>query len=289
MKDGGVVRMLYTTRAGHALLRCAMRARIDRAIVLFLRSRLSAPFVPLIARMQGIDPGESAEREFASYRALFLRHKKKIVFDGEPRHLVSPCDGYLSAFRIRMDGTLVIKGMRYRTEELLAQEEQSALSSVSHRMRTAAHPRALQGGLALLLRLTPADYHHYHYFDDCIQHRHHYIEGTLHSVQGAALSSQPVFAHNRRTWSVLDTAHFGCVREVEVGAFVVGGIVNRYDRGRHARGEEKGFFDLAGSTIVLLFERGRVRLRASMREKILRGEEVRVRTGERIGVAGNGR
>ena len=68
-------------------------------------------------------------------------------------------------------------------------------------------------------------------------------------------------------------------------AFAVGGIVNHYDAGRHARGKEKGHFDLCGSTIVLLFEKDRVRLNASLREAVSAGREVKVETGEWIGFA----
>ncbi|MBR0091925.1 MAG: phosphatidylserine decarboxylase [Lachnospiraceae bacterium] len=271
MKENASVTFLYHTLPGHLLLKLMMLLRIDRLIVCFLRSRLSNLIVPYFVKKNGIDLSRFAESSFATYRDLFLRHKKKIVFDGEETALVSPCDGYLSAYRIGEDTGFVIKGMRYTLRRLAG----VCLGDASR----------FRGGCALVLRLSAADYHHYHYFDDCVQHAHHATGGKLHSVQPAALQTYPVFAENRRRSSVLSTAHFGRVIQIEVGAFVVGGIVNHHDAGHHARGEEKGHFDLSGSTIVLLFETDRVRLRKDMRRALARGEEVRVETGERIGSA----
>lgn len=45
------------------------------------------------------------------------------------------------------------------------------------------------------------------------------------------------------------------------------------------RGQEMGHFELAGSTIVMLFQKDRIRLREQMET----GEEVGVRMGEMIG------
>ena len=275
MKENASVTFLYHTRPGHLLLKLMLLLRIDRLIVCFLRSRLSGMIVPYVVKKNGIALSRFAERSYATYRDLFLRHKKKIVFDREETALVSPCDGYLSAYRIGEDTAFRVKGMRYTLRRLAG----ACLGDASR----------YRDGCALVLRLCASDYHHYHYFDDCEQQAHHFTAGKLHSVQPAALRTYPVFAENRRTCSVLHTAHFGRVIQVEVGAFVVGGIVNYFDAGHHARGEEKGHFDLSGSTIVLFFETDRVQLCRELRRALSRGEEVRVETGERIGSAKNGK
>lgn len=264
-----MVTFLYRTRAGHALLSLLLGLRLDRALAHFLRTPLSRLVVPLYVRAAGVDLSQCRETSFSSFRAFFLRGKKDLRFDMTPSHLISPCDAMLGAFRIREDMSLQIKGMRYTLPALFGREAPE-LSDYA-------------GGCALVLRLAASDYHHYHYFDDCTQLRHHRIEGSLHSVQEAALKTYPVFVLNRRTWSVLETAHFGRVLQAEIGAFAVGGIVNHYDGGTHLRGEEKGHFDLAGSTIVLFFERGRVRLNGALAPALRKGAEVRVTCGQKIG------
>ncbi|MBR5970654.1 MAG: phosphatidylserine decarboxylase [Lachnospiraceae bacterium] len=288
-----MVTFLYRTRTGHLLLRLMRFLRADKLTVLFLRSGISRLMIPSMIRRRRMDRSLFAEETFKSWRDFFLRHKKELVFDAEETHLVSPCDGLLSAYRIRKDGTLRIKGRRYTLEELLTHHTDFAKGSRVPRVRrdadrTASAVASFEGGCALVLRLTTADYHHYHYFDDCVQHAHSYIEGELYSVQPEALRAYPVFAVNRRSVSLLETEHFGRVIQMEVGAFAVGGIVNHFDEGRHARGEEKGHFDLCGSTIVLLFEKDVLRLNADFREAVSRGQEIRVRTGEKIGVARQG-
>lgn len=137
------------------------------------------------------------------------------------------------------------------------------------------------GGVCLVLRLRPSDYHHYCYIDDGYQGENHFISGVLHSVQPIACEKYPVFVLNRRSWTLLTTDHFGPVVQTEIGALIVGGIVNPRGNRRVRRGEEKGYFELAGSTITLLFEKGRICLRPEIEAGLRRGE-VQVRQGEWI-------
>ena len=101
----------------------------------------------------------------------------------------------------------------------------------------------------------------------------------LHSVQPIACETYPVYTLNRRYWSLLTTEHFGPVVQTEVGALIVGGIFNRLQNARFRKGMEKGHFELAGSTITLLFEKGRIRLREELLRQLETEGEVRVRQG----------
>ena len=111
----------------------------------------------------------------------------------------------------------------------------------------------------------------------------HFIPGMLHSVQPVACSSYPVYTLNRRSWCLMATEHFGPVVQTEIGALIVGGIVNYFENTRFSRGMEKGHFELAGSTIVLLFEPGRIRLLPEIENGMTGDREVRVEMGQRIG------
>ena len=135
-----------------------------------------------------------------------------------------------------------------------------------------------------MLRLCPSDYHHYCYIDDGFQGENHFIPGVLHSVQPIACEKYPVFALNRRSWTLLHTDHFGPVVQTEIGALVVGGIVNLRENQSVRRGEEKGYFELAGSTITLLFQKGRIRLKPELLAALECGE-VQVRQGQWIATA----
>ena len=81
--------------------------------------------------------------------------------------------------------------------------------------------------------------------------------------------------------SVLETAHFGRVVQVEVGALLVGRME---DRGLKAfsRMEEKGYFDFGGSTILLLVNKN-IRFEEDIAKMNDTGVEIQVYAGERIG------
>ena len=184
-------------------------------------------------------------------------------------HLISPCDGFLSAYEIRPDSSFVIKGSRYGVRDLIGDE---------------ALAKRYEGGTCLVLRLCASDYHHYCYIDSGRQGPNHYIEGRLHSVQPIACETYPVFTLNRRSWCLLQTERFGPVLQTEIGALVVGGIVNAPE-GPMRRGEEKGYFDLCGSTIVLLLEKDRVRLIPSLADVLDAEQEQRLIQGQWVATA----
>lgn len=57
--------------------------------------------------------------------------------------------------------------------------------------------------------------------------------------------------------------------QCEIGALVVGGIFNAKENIRFCKGAEKGHFELSGSTIILLFEQGQMRLRPEIASQLL--------------------
>ena len=220
-------------------------------------------------RRHGLRLDKKQLRSFRSFRDFFARTRRNLLTDMHPEHLISPCDGWLSAFAIDEDSSFEIKGSRYRLRDLLVDEGLS---------------RRYNGGDCLIYRLCPADYHHYCYIDDGYQGGNHYIPGELHSVQPAACARFPVYTLNRRCWTILATENFGPVVQTAVGAFAVGGIVNERENARVRKGEEMGRFELAGSTIVQFFEKDRIRLLGEVRQYIERHGEFRVRQGMWVGL-----
>jgi phosphatidylserine decarboxylase len=250
------------------MLKVIQTCRLDRAAAGFLRSPLSRPLIGRYVRQYQVPMEEFQGQGFATFQAFFARKKERVRFDPDPTHLISPCDGYLSAFPIQADSSFSIKGSRYRLEDLLQDPELG---------------KRFHGGDCLIFRLCPSDYHHYCYIDDGEQGRHHAIQGQLHSVRPIACETYPVYTLNRRVWSLLSTDHFGPVVQTEVGALLVGGIRNEQDSGSVFRGMEKGHFELSGSTLVLLFQKNRIQLRPHIQKALADGREVRVVQGTQIG------
>ena len=68
--------------------------------------------------------------------------------------------------------------------------------------------------------------------------------------------SKALKLENKKELTTLKTKYFGDILYVEIGATNVGSIRQTYqDVPLHKKGEEKGYFEFGGSSIVLLFEK----------------------------------
>ena len=105
-----------------------------------------------------------------------------------------------------------------------------------------------------IFRLTPTDYHRYHYFDEGTFLIKKIIPGVFHTVRPVALEKRKVFIENQREYTVLKTKNFKDVLVMEVGALGVGKIKN-HEKSKFKRGEEKGMFLFGGSTVIVLFQK----------------------------------
>ena len=273
-KKRSVVGFLYGTILGRTLLKMVMKFRLDLAAVRFLCSAWSKPMIPVFMKLNGISLSREERKKYRTYRDFFVRCRAHVDIDHTEGHLISPCDGWLSMFPIDGNCCFEIKNSCYSIQDFLQDEELS---------------KNYEGGQCLIFRLEASDHHHYCYIDDGFQGRHEMIPGELHSVQPIACEHFPVYVRNRRCWSLLTTENFGPVVECEIGALVVGGIYNDKENVRFLKGTEKGHFEIAGSTIVLLFEKGYMEVNEDIRSKLLSSEETRVVQGQWIGISKKGK
>ena len=262
---------LYDSLIGRRLLRLLLAPRISRAAGRFMDSLFSKPVIRPFARAKGIDLSEAEEESWPSFNAFFTRKLKDGArpVEQDPAALVSPCDGWLKAWPIEEGTAVTVKDVPYTITELLRSE-----SLAEH----------FEGGLCLVFRLTPTDYHRYVYPEDGMQMFNRRIEGVLHTVQPVATERTDVFVQNSREYALLRTDRGGWMIMMEVGALLVGRICNLFQsRHRFVRGEEKGWFEYGGSTIVILVEKDRLELPESIKKASARGEETRVKQGEKVG------
>lgn len=264
------VQFLYGTVPGRLCLKVIMKLRLDRLAARFLWSPLSKPLIRWYIKRNGITVTKVEKDTYRSFRDLFVRTRDNIPIDITPEHLISPCDGWLSAFKISEYSQFSIKNSYYRIRDFLQDESLE---------------QNYQDGICLVFRLSASDYHHYCYIDDGFQGKNHHIPGVLHSVQPIAAEKYPIYVLNKRCWCLLTTEHFGPVVQCEIGALVIGGIYNERENTRFCKGTEKGHFELSGSTIVLLFEPGQIQLKHDLLEKLAMHEEVRVTQGQWIATA----
>jgi phosphatidylserine decarboxylase len=81
-----------------------------------------------------------------------------------------------------------------------------------------------------------------------------------------------------------ESDQFGAMVLIEVGAFTVGSIQQRFQAGWHIeKAKRKGLFELGGSTVVLLFETDRIVFDDDLIANTRNDIETYVRLGNSIG------
>lgn len=267
-KDTLFIRFLYHTVPGRCLLKILVKPQISRKIGIILNSRFSRGLVPLFVRKNRINLKEYEEDKYTSFNDFFTRRRRATRIDITPEHLISPCDGYLSVYPIDKNSTYTIKHIEYHLEQLLENRQ------------LAEH---FSGGWCLIFRLTPKNYHRYCYVCEGIRRECRKVEGKLHCVRPAAYTSIPVFIENCREYVKIESDFFGYIIQMEIGALLVGRIQNHPSSPKVLQGQEKGYFEFGGSTIIILLEKNRVKIKNEIQERSRRNEETEVYLGEQIG------
>ena len=260
---------LYSTAVGGL---CVMALRLTVVSALYglgQHSSRSRAKIPALIEEYGIDV-TGCDQTYDSFND-FITRKQPTTYDPQPSHLISPTDGCLTARTIE-DGTILC--VKDRTYSLASFLQDRALAE------------SYEGGYVLILRLRVYDYHRFCFIDDGRILAHKRIHGFLDSVNTAATGRFTLTSNSRELWK-LHTDNFGEVVAGEVGAMLVGRIVTTHADARFRKGEEKGYFEFGGSTIVLVFKPGAVRIDDDILSHSAQGVETRVRLGERIGVRGD--
>ena len=266
-----LLRHLYNDWGGRLCLKVLVRPFVSELGGAFLNTRFSARIVPGFVKRNNIDLSVCEKQEFSSYNDFFTRRLKagqRPIAENE-RFLISPCDAKLTVCRISGESRFYIKDTQYTVKSLLKNERLA---------------ERYLGGYALIFRLTVEDYHHYCYPADGQKSDNVKIPGVFHTVNPAANDVFPIYRENSREYCLLKTEKFGTLVLMEVGAMMVGKITNLHPGScEMKRGQEKGWFEFGGSTIVVLVQHGKVRLDADLPENSENGYETIVRMGERIG------
>jgi len=109
--------------------------------------------------------------------------------------------------------------------------------------------------------------------------------GTLYTVNPIAVREDvDVFTENKRVFVRIDTPAFGEVVYIAVGATMVGSIVITRKAGEEIkRGEEMGYFAFGGSTILTLFQPGKVVFAQDIVVNSAKPIETLLKMGEPVG------
>ena len=269
IKSTKTLSFFYNTLLGRILLKiCTMKFISDIAGI-YMNSRLSKYKIKKFIKDNKIKITDYEKTNYNSFNEFFTR---KIISIKRPINMtktafISPCDSKLSVYTISNDLTLNIKNSYYTIDTII---DKKILKEYKE-------------GYALVFRLSPTDYHRYCYIDSGYQEKNNKIKGILHTVQPIALKRYNFYKTNTREWTILHTNNFNEVVHIEIGAMTIGKIKNEHENYIFKKGEEKGYFEFGGSTIVLLVKKGIITIDEDILENSKNNIETYVKYGEKIG------
>lgn len=213
--------------------------------------------------------------DFESFNDFFIRKLKKEArkIEEDENSFITPADGKILVFE-HLDEVykFYVKGEKFDLKSFLKNDELV---------------KEYEDGAMAIIRLAPVDYHRFHFPTDGKVLKNNKINGYYYSVSPYAVKNNlKIFFENKREYTELQSKKFGNVLLSEIGATMVGGIVQTFkENSQIKKGEEKGYFFFGGSTCIILFKKNKIKFDNDLIENSKKGIETRVYMGERIGVS----
>lgn len=269
MNQDQILHLFYTHVLGRAMLKPFVCRPFSVLAGRFMDSGLSRFMIPSCIKKMEIPMEQYEEEDYSCYNDFFTRRIKPSFrpFPADPEKAVSPCDGLVTVLPIRKFSRLLVKQTPYTLGQIF-------------RSRRLADQ--YEGGTAVIIRLTVSDYHRYCYPVSGKKSVNRKIPGKFHTVNPIANDYVPIYKENSREYTRISSPRYGDVVQMEVGALCVGRIVNYEEKATVFRGMEKGRFEFGGSTIILFFEKDRLKIRRDLWGSTLNGVEHPIRMGEAL-------
>lgn len=259
------LKFLYNTPVGRFLLKFAAGHFCSKINAFYNRTTLSKKKIRPFIEKHGIDASRYSIEDFKSFSDFFTRKDNTKTFAKNKSELIAPADSKLLYYKINKDLRITIKNTVYDLSDLIG----------------GGIAEEYEGGNCLVFRLAIDDYHRYCFVDDGKLLSAKHIKGKLHTVSSIS-EKYKVFIQNDRIVNFYELQHFSNMIQIEVGAMLVGRIKN-HNITDFKKGEEKGYFELGGSTIILLTQKN-IKIDEDIVAQSKEGTETKVSYGERIGV-----
>lgn len=226
----------------------------------------------------GINPTEwlIPDDGFESYNEFFIKKLKKgsRPIASANNVLVAPADSKLSivehvSMQSGKTSFFKVKSKNFTLQKFLANKNMA---------------KEFEGGTLLIFRLSPYNYHRFHFPIDAKPSKPTPIKGGYESVDPISYKTgiNPLITNIRHVIS-LQTI-FGKIVMVIVGAFGVGSIQETFKPGAlYHKGDELGYFQYGGSTIALVLKKDAIAIDDKLLDNAREGYETAVKMGERIG------
>jgi phosphatidylserine decarboxylase len=280
--EGRATQFLYNTTVGGICLLLFRMPLISRIYGLFQKSNRSRLKIDNLIKTYEIETHEietheietdeiethGSEQKYRCFNDFIIRERIQSVVVGDKSVLIAPADSCLLAYTIEKGIIFSVKNKNYTLSRFLKNE---------------ALAREFEGGAFLIFRLRVYDNHRFCFVDNGMVLFHKRIKGFLDSVNRNA-TGKFTLSSNYREISHMQTANFREIIFAEVGAMLVGRIVQTHGNTIFKKGDEKGYFELGGSSIVLILKKGALKIDDDILAYSAKGIETKVEFGERIGV-----
>eukprot|EP01129_Flabellula_baltica_P000691 TRINITY_DN10657_c0_g1_i1.p1 TRINITY_DN10657_c0_g1~~TRINITY_DN10657_c0_g1_i1.p1 ORF type:complete len:553 (+),score=95.56 TRINITY_DN10657_c0_g1_i1:58-1716(+) len=275
------MKFLYNTGVGKSFIKSGMGkdtlVNASKHMGKVYSEPKSVSEIPAFIKFHNInmDEFERGPDEFVSFNDFFTREIKldRRPIDPDPNVIVSPADCRLHAYEnIETAMRLWIKGRTFSLENLLEDE---------------ALIEEFQGCSLVIARLAPQDYHRFHFPVDGQLGDFIYQGDHLYTVNPIGITcSVDVYCENKRISVLMENDIIGKVMYISIGATLVGSTVLTSTENTFVhKGDQHGYFEYGGSTILLLFQRGRITLDEDLLLNSSNKIETLVKMGSRIGIA----
>ena len=261
---------LYDNCLGRLLLKIITMPFISKCFGRYYDTHRSTKKIEKFIKDNNIDMSLYEKEDYNSFNEFFYR--KKIIPSEIKKNFekddifISPADSKLLCYKISDELKLDIKNSSYDIEELLGRKE---------------NLDKFKNGNVLVFRLAVDDYHRYCFLDSGKMLEQYEIKGKLHTVSSVS-KRYKIYKENHRVVSKLLTNNFDQLYYIEVGALLVGKIVN-HDKKEFKKGEEKGHFKFGGSTIVVI-TKDNIIMDDDIIKNSLEDIETKIQYGEKIGI-----
>lgn len=265
---------LYHNPVGEATLWAIAKRKIVSSVYgdMMEKPSSSDKIQPFIEEY-GVDISIAQEQNFNSFNEFFIRKLKPQVrpIIQDSLSVASPADGKVLAYENINNSDFYIKGVRFNVESFLNNSELA---------------KKYRNGSMIVFRLAPPDYHRYHFpVSGKVPQANTKIDGDYYSVNPLALREKAeIFWLNKREYGIIESPVFGNVVMVEVGATMVGSMLQSYSGTSIKKGDEKGYFKFGGSTVVLLFEKDKMKIDQDLLRNTSNSLETTIKMGEQIAV-----
>ena len=194
---------------------CLTQPWISKVAGWFCDKKMSSWYITSFIKKHNINMNEAEHplHTYTTFNEFFIRKLKKSArpFDHDNHVMISPADGTIFVVEN------ITQNMQFPVKE--------SHFNLSKFLGSIPLAQAYEGGTLLLFRLSPWDYHRFHFPVDCTPQHAHTISGKFESVHPLVYQAgiQPL-TENERHLTLLNTELYDDIIMVSVGALFVGAI-----------------------------------------------------------------